>query len=270
MTIIEQNTTPKNPTKGNEDGIVVTDNFIAVIDGSTSKSAENISEDYSNGQYCMLLISKFIEQCNPSITLNGFCDGVTDYVFSHYPNNIIKEIENNPEKRMAASCVIYSRYHNEIWMIGDCQCLIDNTYYDNPKPYEDILASKRAEIIRKLIDEGEKTIEAIMKNDVGRASIIPQMIETMKNQNITYSVIDGFPIPIQYVKTIALESHNNTIILATDGYPFLMPTLNESENALARQKEIDPLNIGTFKATKAFTAGNNSFDDRTYIKFTTD
>ena len=96
------------------------------------------------------------------------------------------------------------------------------------------------------------------------------MIETMKSQNITYSVIDGFPIPIQYVKTIALESHNNTIILATDGYPFLMPTLNESENALARQKEIDPLNIGTFKATKAFTAGNNSFDDRTYIKFTTD
>lgn len=218
----------------------------------------------------MLLISKFIEQCNPSITLNGFCDGVTDYVFSHYSNNIIKEIENNPEKRMAASCVIYSRYHNEIWMIGDCQCLIDNTYYDNPKPYEDILASKRAEIIRRLIDKGEETIDSIMKNDVGRASIIPQMIETMKNQNITYSVIDGFPIPMQYVKTIALESHNNTIILATDGYPFLMPTLNESENALARQKEIDPLNIGTFKATKAFTAGNNSFDDRTYIKFTTD
>ena len=56
-------------------------------------------------------------------------------------------------------------------------------------------------------------------------------------------------------------------MLATDGYPFLCPTLAESEARLQQQRENDPLNIGDFKATKGFMKGNNSFDDRTYIRF---
>jgi glycerophosphoryl diester phosphodiesterase len=57
------------------------------------------------------------------------------------------------------------------------------------------------------------------------------------------------------------------IVLASDGYPFLCKTLEESEQRLAQQKSEDPLNIGAFKATKAFTKENNSFDDRAYIRF---
>lgn len=267
MTIIEQTTIPKNPEKGNEDGIVVTDDFIAVIDGSTSKSGKRICQEYSNGQYCMLLISNYIKQCKPYTTISGFCSGITDYVFNHYPRTVLNEVEENPEMRMAASCAVYSRQCNEIWMIGDCHCLIDGKYFDNPKPYEDILAEKRAETISQLIASGKETTESIRTNDVGRASIIAQMIETMKNQNKTYSVIDGFPIPLDKVKTIPLPTTKCTVVLATDGYPFLLPTLRESEKALASQKENDPLNIGAFKATKAFSANSNSFDDRTYIRF---
>ena len=44
-------------------------------------------------------------------------------------------------------------------------------------------------------------------------------------------------------------------------------TLQESEERLDWQRENDPLNIGQFKATKAFAQGNNSFDDRSYIRF---
>ena len=58
------------------------------------------------------------------------------------------------------------------------------------------------------------------------------------------------------------------IVLASDGYPFLKPTLSESEEALEEQRRRDPLNITTFKATKAFRRGMNSFDDRSYIRFT--
>lgn len=267
MTIIEQATIPKNPAKGNEDGIVVTDDFIAVIDGSTSKSDQRICSEYSNGRYCMLLICDYIKQCKPSVSLYDFCCGVTEYIFSHYPKTILKEIEENPEMRMAASCALYSRQYNEIWMIGDCQCLVDGEYFDNPKPYEDLLAAKRAEIISQQIASGKATIESIRTNDVGRASIIPQMIETMKNQNKTYSVIDGFAIPTNKVKRIPVPATSSTVILATDGYPFLKTSLSESEEALVRQKENDPLNIGEFKATKAFNADSKSFDDRTYIKF---
>ena len=55
--------------------------------------------------------------------------------------------------------------------------------------------------------------------------------------------------------------------MATDGYPFLCPTLEASEAELARQLADDPLNIGHFQATKACMKGNLSFDDRAYIRF---
>ena len=55
--------------------------------------------------------------------------------------------------------------------------------------------------------------------------------------------------------------------MASDGYPKLANTLEETETLLDYQRKTDPLNIGTFKATKAFVEGNNSFDDRSYIRF---
>ena len=106
-----------------------------------------------------------------------------------------------------------------------------------------------------------------LHHDTARDAIIPHMLETMQQQNKTYAVIDGFPIPQQYVRVITLDFQPWEIVLASDGYPFLLPTLADSEQRLERQRLEDPLNIGTFKATKAFLPGNNSFDDRSYIRF---
>ena len=89
----------------------------------------------------------------------------------------------------------------------------------------------------------------------------------MKEQNKSYAVVDGFVIPEQKVRILTLDFRSWEIILASDGYPFLEPTLQASEQRLAHQRETDPLNIGAFKATKAFVTGYNSFDDRAYIRF---
>ena len=92
-------------------------------------------------------------------------------------------------------------------------------------------------------------------------------METMQQQNKTYAVIDGFPIPQHHVRVITLDFMPWEVVLASDGYPFLESTLAASEERLEWQRQNDPLNIGVFKATKAFAAGNNSFDDRAYIRF---
>ena len=105
-------------------------------------------------------------------------------------------------------------------------------------------------------------------HDPAREVMIPTMLEDMKNQNVTYAVIDGFPIPQQLVPVITLDFQPWEIVLASDGYPFLAPTLAETEALLEEQRKNDPLNIGKFKATKAFVEGNNSFDDSSYIRFT--
>ena len=173
----------------------------------------------------------------------------------------------HPEERLTASAVIYSRRRHEVWLVGDCHCLIGNQYYDNPKPYEQPLAEMRAQKVREMLNAGVSQHELLQSHDPAREVMIPTMLENMKNQNVTYAVIDGFPIPQQLVPVITLNFQPWDIVLASDGYPFLEPTLAATEARLEEQRQNDPLNIGHFKATKAFVEGNNSFDDRSYIRF---
>ena len=185
----------------------------------------------------MQLIGKYIRKAPKGISCHDFCIGVSRQINKHYKEADIPRLIEHPEERLTASAVVYSRLNREIWMIGDCQCMVGGTFYDNPKPYEQELAEHRAQII----NEGTELREHYLVNDTARQQIIPQMLEA--------------------------NFQPWEIVLASDGYPFLCPTLQESEEKLAWQRENDPLNIGEFKATKAFTAGNNSFDDRSYIRF---
>ena len=275
MTIIEQSLTPKNPRKKSEDGIVVTNDFIAVIDGSTSKATRQWRSRMSNGRYAMTLVSRFISWMSPDTTCHQFCAGVTRAFRDVYlpfwrltgRQTTAELLAAHPEERLCASAVVYSCRRREIWLVGDCQCLVGGELCENPKPYEQLLAEHRAEKVRQLLSQG-LTPEAILADDQARAAIIPEMLREMQQQNKTYAVIDGFPIPEARVPIITLDFRPWEIVLASDGYPFLCPTLAESEARLAEQRRNDPLNIGDFKATKGFTPGNNSFDDRTYIRFT--
>lgn len=263
MQIIEQSIVAKNPDKKSEDGIVVTDDFIAVIDGSTSKTERRYSLFRSNGRYAMELISKYIRRAPKDLSCHQFCTGVTKHIARKYRQSQLPHLAEHPEERLTASCVVFSRLRREIWMIGDCQCLVGGEYYDNPKPYEQELAEQRAAII----NNSKEPHESFLRNDTARTAIIPAMLQTMKNQNKTYAVVDGFPIAEQHVRIITLNFSPWEIVLASDGYPFLEPSLEASEARLAHQRSTDPLNIGLFKATKAFAEGNNSFDDRAYIRF---
>ena len=267
MQIIEQALVPKNPKKKSEDGIVVTADFIAVIDGSTSKSQLRHSLWRSNGRYAMQLISRYISRMPKTTTCDEFLRGVTAYLRRHYKSSLLPRLAEHPEDRITASAAIYSRVSREVWMIGDCQCLIGNQYYDNPKPYEAELAAMRADEARRLLAQGVPQ-DQLLRNDTARPVIIPRMIETMRQQNVSYSVLDGFPVARNHVRILTLDFQPWEIVLATDGYPFLCPTLEESERRLRQQRDSDPLNIGPdFQATKAFHPDNNSFDDRAYIRF---
>lgn len=273
MTIIEQSLIPKNPARKSEDGLVITNDFIAVIDGSTSKTTRRFHRSKSNGQYAMEIIARFISKMPADVSCHKFCLGATAAIRSHYTpfwkrnkEEILQRLAEHPEERMTASAIVFSRLRREIWLVGDCQCLVGGELYENPKPYEQTLAEHRAEHVHQLLASG-KTPDEILADDTARAAIIPEMLQEMKHQNVTYAVIDGFPIPEAKVPIITLDFQPWEIVLASDGYPFLCPTLEESERRLALQKQNDPLNIGEFKATKGFAPGNDSFDDRTFVRF---
>ena len=279
MKIIESSIIGKKSQEACEDGMVVTDDFIAVIDGSTSKTPKHLNPDMKNGRYAMMLISEYIrEVLKADASVDDFCQGVTAYIYNKvYENLGVEErLKEHPEERLTASAILYSRTRNEVWMVGDCQAIIDGKLYENGKPYEEKIARERVELIKQGLSPAE-----------ARKQIEPLLIKAMlSGQNKTYTVIDGFPIYREGVKVVALKtkpvsssietcfqeqtkpvSSPNEVVLASDGYPFLKPTLAASEAALAEQIANDPQNIRSFIATKGIVEGNKSFDDRTYIRF---
>lgn len=288
MKIIESSIIGKKSPEACEDGMVITDDFIAVIDGSTSKTPKHLNPDMKNGRYSMMLISEYIrEELKADASVDDFCQGVTAYIYNkvYEKLGVEERLKEHPEERLTASAILYSRTRNEVWMVGDCQAIIDGKLYENGKPYEQEIARKRVE----LIEQGLSPAEA-------RKQIEPLLIETMlSGQNQTYTVIDGFPIYREGVKVVSVSDScsvqdsvpasdsvpcsdsvsasgtisvsSSEIVLASDGYPFLEPTLAASEAALAEQIANDPQNIHSFIATKGIVKGNKSFDDRTYIRF---
>lgn len=288
MKIIESSIIGKKSQEACEDGMVVTDDFIAVIDGSTSKTPKHLNPDMKNGRYAMMLISEYIwEELKADASVDDFCQGVTAYIYNkvYEKLGVEERLKEHPEERLTASAILYSRTRNEVWMVGDCQAIIAGKLYENGKPYEEKIARKRVE----LIEQGLSPAEA-------RKQIEPLLIEAMlSGQNQTYTVIDGFPIYREGVKVVSVSDSSSVqdsvpasdsvpcsgsvsasgtisvssseIVLASDGYPFLKPTLAASEAALAEQIANDPQNIRSFIATKGIVEGNKSFDDRTYIRF---
>ena len=279
MDIIESSIIGKKSPEACEDGMVVTDDFIAVIDGSTSKTPKHLNPDMKNGRYAMMLISEYIrEELKADASVDDVCQGVTAYIYNkvYEKLGVEERLKEHPEERLTASAILYSRTRNEVWMVGDCQAIIAGKLYENGKPYEQEIARKRVE----LIEQGLSPAEA-------RKQIEPLLIEAMlSGQNQTYTVIDGFPIYREGVKVVALKtkpvsssietyfqeqtkpvSSPNEVVLASDGYPFLKPTLAASEAALVHLIAHDPQCIHDFIATKGLVAGNKSFDDRTYIRF---
>lgn len=275
MKVIESKIEGKKSPESCEDGLVVTADFIAVIDGSTSKTPHHLSPDMKNGRYAMVLISEYIQhELKPESTVEDFCEGVTSYIYNkvYHQQGIEEQMQAHPEERLTASAILYSKAKNEVWMVGDCQAIIDGKLYENNKPFEDIVARRRVELIRQGFtpQEARKTIEPLL---------IQAMLE---GQNKTYTVIDGFPIYQKGVKVVSLNAPQKNvetdvadslplptkeIVLASDGYPFLKPTLTESEEALAHLLAYDPQCTHEFIATKGIVVGNKSFDDRTYIRF---
>ena len=138
MNIIESSVIGKKNEIECEDGIVATNDYIAVIDGSTSKTHSHFSPEMKNGRYCMLIISDFINSMPGDITCDKFIEDITTKVASIYAGKTIPE-----ENRLTASAIIFSKTKQEIWMIGDCQCMVDKQMYENSKPYE-----YRLELIR--------------------------------------------------------------------------------------------------------------------------
>ena len=246
-----------------EDIISVTDGFIAVIDGVTSKS-DRLYNGKSGGRDGAELVSEAIS----SLDRNSDCQEALDLIDLAIAKEYCGELPP-PDKRIQACAIIYSVEKRQVWCYGDCQLMINGVFYDHTKMIDRVTSSLRAFVIECYLKNGGSP-EALAERDVGREAIMPYLKEQASLANLEgtfgYPVLDGSGICSKMVKVYNVNI-GDEIILASDGYPRLCPTLEESERAIFETLETDPLAIKENMQTKMMKKGDLSFDDRTYIRF---
>ena len=100
MNVIEKSIIGKKCQEACEDGLVVTDDFIAVIDGSTSKTPKHLNPEMKNGRYAMMLISEYIRQeLKADALADDFCQGITHYICDkvYKPLGVAERLLQHPE-----------------------------------------------------------------------------------------------------------------------------------------------------------------------------
>ena len=82
-----------------------------------------------------------------------------------------------------------------------------------------------------------------------------------------YDVLDGGNIHPDHVKFYPVQP-GDRVVMATDGYPKLFDSLDETEKYLKEALEKDPTCTGLLCRTKGIEKESHSYDDRAYIGFT--
>ena len=242
-----------------EDGIFISDNFVAIIDGVTSKSSQRY-EGKTSGRYAR------------DVLLNALEDMPIHYDSNtalKYLNSKLPKTENIFDDRIQAGLILYNDYKKEIWSYGDCICMIDNILHEIKGVIEGEIIGHRIDFLKEEIKNG-KIINDLLDNDTGRLHIQDYIKDHWKYANTGhkygYAVLDGISFNKKLVKIYdVVNSHE--IVLASDGYPFLKSTLLGSENAIQELKDNDPLCMDIFKGSKGFYPNKNGFDDRAYVRF---
>lgn len=246
--------------------------FAAVIDGATSVS-DSLYGEKTQGRIAAELIRDAISSLNGRESIDEIITVINErYKVLYKKLNLEQEVLEIPYIRPSASMIIYSKYHHKVWMVGDCQLYFDGKLYQNIKRIDEVFSEARSIIVQGELVKGRTVKELLSEEDVGFRLIKPFIQKQYNFQNATpdsdlsYAVINGFPIPSELIKTIDLSEDVKVFSLASDGYPTILESLEASEKELSRLLMVDPLCIYENKSTKGIAKDNISFDDRTYIK----
>ncbi len=256
----------RGDSDGGEDILLVTDQYVAVIDGATSKSSA-LFEGKTGGR----IAGECLVRClsNPSwgrkADARTVINSLQSYIKEYSLLNALDQIH------LCASAVIYSIAQRQVWAVGDCQFMMNGELHSFGKKVDLVLSETRSLAIQMLMASGVSE-EDLRKNDKGREMILPflKMQKLLENSPSEY----GYSV---FSDQGEVQSFSVTdvppgaeLVLASDGYPDLRRSLKESEEALERLLREDPLCYKVYKSTKGLAWGQSSFDDRCYVRLVVD
>lgn len=251
------------------DTYVWSDNYIAVIDGATPKG-EMLWDGMKGDVFVAKLIADAITEMDPELSASKAMLHINEVVRQSYNTHAIDFTKLTPAERLQASVLVYSVSRHEVWSFGDCMLRINQRNFINRKEGDQLFAALRAFCIQIERDRRGDDADEQELSAYGREKILPYLKEyvSLANRNVPfgYDVIDGGHIDPNHVKVYAVQK-DDCVVMASDGYPMLYDTFEDTEEHLRRLLEEDPYCIGVLRDTKGIVPGDQSFDDRTYVSF---
>ena len=177
----------------NDDDIFVGENYAAVIDGVSHKCS--IMTD--DGE---IKIAKIITRAIQIIDGDRTGDFAKELNFDEFVRYINWYIKAYLEERglgssvgkVEATGIVFSKYQNQIWLVGDCRAIVDGKTYKNPLKIDDVYIDIRVQLVKALLHEGynENDLE---KNDISRKIIAnPQLLEHFIKNKKTQEQIEEY------------------------------------------------------------------------------
>lgn len=248
-----------------DDVLHVTPHFAGVIDGAGSWSGR--LNGLTPGRFAALAVAEALNTLSPQADLPQAARHL-----SHSLREALEAARLEGELLRPPTCVaaIYSAARREIWLVGDCQALVGGQHHQRDLPTDRRAAAFRQAYLRALLLSGQ-TVAQLQASDPSWPVLKPLFEAAPAYQNhpsdtLGYGAFDGQEIPARHLHALPVSPGLQEIVLASDGYPALFPTLEASEAALWARASADPLMIADTPGCRAFPAGGGSFDERTYLR----
>lgn len=276
MKIIERFEMGKQGDKeSNEDAIVFSENFAAVIDGCSCRSGVTY-DGKTPGKVASEIVANAIKALNPNATADEAALFLDRNINEWYRKKGIYDfVKDNPQARCSCYYAIYSRARRQVWVLGDCQALVAGHLITYSKLIDKLHEQFRSFIIRAKLLQGAKESELLKRQAELRViakaiSDYQPIFQNTSDDLFGYSCIDGFYLPGPMLQVEDVPYGTDEIVLATDGYAKVLPSLDETEDVLAGMLRRDPLCYRENMSVKGVMPKSVSFDDRSYLRIKID
>jgi hypothetical protein len=254
--------TAKASPDANEDRLVVTSDFAAVIDGATSSGK---IDGVAGGIIAAEAVAETIRALPADATPEAFVERAT--------RRIADRIGSLDDRlaRPSAAVALWSRARREIWRVGDCHFRIDDAECIGDKPLDRLAYGFRCAVLRAELALGLTSMERerqmpVLDQPFRRLVLVQHAFANLAEDDpLAYGALDGRPVPAKFIE-VSPASSAGEIVLCSDGFPRPYASLDEGLDALARLRAEDPLLIRDYLGSRPFPAGSAFFDDTTYVR----
>lgn len=167
--IINKESTSVGKTTGhNDDAIYIGENFAAVIDGVSNKSLVKVEgREIKVAEVITEALRKIDRPFAPTyaktLTFQEFVKYINMYIRKYFERLGVSVVDTPLE----ATGTIYSKYYNQIWVVGDCAAIYDGNVISNELKIDTVYANLRARIINALLED-RHSVARLCENDISK------------------------------------------------------------------------------------------------------